>query len=121
MPPTISSVEASGTTLTITLSEAVYAATAPDVSDFSISGVTLSNLTGLPSTKAAADTSFTLTLSAALSGSNTLSYTQNSSDSKRIKDTAGNALATASSSFSSMGRPTGLDLAATDDTGVSKR
>ena len=94
--PTLSAA-ASGTTLTITASEDVYAATAPDIGDFVITGKTLSNLTGLPSTAATADNSFTITLDSALTGSPTLAYTQNSTDGKRIKDEAGNPTATAAS------------------------
>ena len=96
--PTISTVTASGTTLTATMSEDVYAATSPDNSDFSFSSgtQTVSGIGGLASTAATADNSFTLTISAALSGSPTLGYTQNSTDAKIIKDAAGNKLATAS-------------------------
>ena len=94
--PTLSAA-ASGTTLTITASEDVYAATAPDIGDFAITGKTLSNLTGLPTTAATADNSFTITLDSALTGSPTLAYTQNTTDGKRIKDEAGNPTATAAS------------------------
>ena len=121
-PPTITSLSAPGTTLTVILSEKAYATTAPDIADFTISGVTLSALTGLQTTVTDSDDSFTMTLSSALSGSPTLAYTQNSADSKRIKDVAGNAMVSASSvsvSLQSMNAPTGLDLAATDDSGSS--
>ena len=121
-PPTIASLSAPGTTLTVTLSEKAYATTAPDIADFAISGVTLSALTGLQTGVADSDDSFTMTLSSALSGSPTLAYTQNSADSKRIKDVAGNAMVSASSvsvSLQSVNAPTGLDLAAADDSGSS--
>ena len=94
--PTISSISNSGTTLTITMSEGVYAATTPDTTDFSFSSgtQTVSSISGLASAAGSADNSFTLTLSAALSGSPTLGYTQNGTDGKIIKDVAGNKLAT---------------------------
>ena len=95
--PAISTVAATGTTVTVTMGESVYAATAPDTTDFSFSGSqTVSAINGLQTTAASADNSFTFTISGALSGSATLSYTQNSTDSKRIKDAAGNKMATAS-------------------------
>ena len=83
--PTISSVSASGTTLTVTMSEDVYAATEPDTGDFTFSSgtQTVSDIDGLPTTAATADNSFTLTISAALSGSPTLTYTQN--ECRRVK------------------------------------
>ena len=122
--PTISSVAASGTTLTVTMSENVYAAVAPDTADFTITGggaPSVSTISGLQTTAASADNSFTLTLSAAPTDTITLAYTQNSSDDKRIKDTIGNAMATASSIAISgvITAPTGLDLAAADDTGTN--
>ena len=86
----------SGTTLTVKASESVYAATTPDLGDFAISsGETLSSLAGLASTAATADNSFTMTLSGALTGTPTLSYAQNATDGKRIKDKAGTAAASA--------------------------
>ena len=118
--PTISSVTTSETTLVVTMSERVYAAAAPDISDFAISGVTLSNLTGLPSTPGTSDSSFRMRMSQVLTGSPTLAYTQNSTDSKRLKDKAGNPLATASSvsiTIASVNAPSNLDLATADDTG----
>ena len=98
--PTISTIRALGTTLTVTMAESVYAATVPDTGDFVITGggaPTISNITGLPTTAGAADNSFTMTISSALTGDATIAYTQNGTDSKRIKDAAGNAVASASS------------------------
>ena len=69
--PTVSSVSASGTTLTVTMSEKVYAATAPDNGDFVITGggaPTVSNITGLATAAGSAANSFSLTLSAAPTG-----------------------------------------------------
>ena len=93
--PDISSVAVTGTTLTVTMDESVYAATTPDNEDFSFSSgsQTVSSIGGLASTVATADNSFTLTISAALSGSPTLAYDQNDTDTKIIKDKAGNKLA----------------------------
>ena len=69
--PDISSIAVTGTTLTVTMSEDVYAATEPDTGDFTFSSgtQTVSAINGLESTLASADNSFTLTISAALSGS----------------------------------------------------
>ena len=91
--PTISLAVASGTTLTITMSEAIYAAATPDTSDFTISGsVTVSDVVGIPTSASAADNSFTLTLSAALTGTATLSYVPSTTATKKIKDVADNLL-----------------------------
>ena len=122
--PGISTVAASGTTLTVTMDESVYAATVPDNGDFTITGggaPTISNITGLPTTVAAADTSFTLTISSTLTAPPTIAYDQNSADAKIIKDKAGNKLADVSGKAVSgvVRAPTGLDLAAADDTGVN--
>ena len=122
--PGISTVAASGTTLTVTMDESVYAATVPDNGDFTITGggaPTISNITGLPTTVAAADTSFTLTISAALTAPPTIAYDQNSADAKIIKDKAGNKLADVTGKAVSgvVQVPTGLDLAAADDTGTN--
>ena len=98
-PPAIRTASAVGTTVTITLSEAAYATSAPDSTDFVFTGggtPTVSNISGLPTTSGSADTSFTLTLSAALTGAATLAYTQNTSDSKRIKDAIGNPMTSVS-------------------------
>ena len=122
--PTFSTVVASGTTLTVTMDESVYAATVPDNGDFVITGggaPTISNIAGLPTTVATADNSFTLTIASALTAPPTIAYTRNSTDAKIIKDKAGNKLATVSGkSVSGVVRaPTGLDLASGDDTGAS--
>ena len=97
--PTISSVSVNETTLTVRMSEDVYAATVPDTGDFVITGggtPTISNITGLPTAAGSADSSFTMTLSSALTGAATLAYTQNGTDSKRIKDLAGHSVASVS-------------------------
>ena len=95
--PDISSVAVTGTTLTVTMDESVYAATTPDNGDFVITGggaPSVSGISGLPTTVAGADNSFTLTIASALTGgSPTLAYTRNSTDAKIIKDKAGNKLA----------------------------
>ena len=101
--PTISSVAASGTTLTVTMSESVYAATTPDLADFVVTGggsPSVSGISGLQTAAGSADNSFTLTIAAALTNTATLAYTQNSTDSKRIKDRASTALASASINIS---------------------
>ena len=101
--PTVSSMAVSGTTITVTMDEGVYAATTPDTGDFVITGggaPSVSTIGGLPTTAGSADSSFTLTTATALTaGTPTLAYTQNSTDSKRIKDPAGNTLASASGVF----------------------
>ena len=94
--PTISLAVASGTTLTITMSEPIYAATTPDTSDFTISGsVTVSDVVGIPTSASSADNSFTLTLSTALTGTATLSYVPSTTATKKIKDVADNLLVSA--------------------------
>ena len=60
---------------------------------FSTGTQTVSTIGGLASAANSADNSFTLSLSAALSGSPTLGYTQSGTDAKIIKDVAGNKLA----------------------------
>ena len=83
------------TTVTVTMSEDVYATTSPTAADFSVSGGGDPNVTGvagIPTTKATADNSFTLTLSAVLTGGATLSYTKNSG--RVVKDIADNDLET---------------------------
>ena len=91
--PTVSLAVASGTTLTITMSEAIYATATPDTSDFTISGsVTVSDVVGIPTSAATADNSFTLTLSTALTGTATLSYVSSTTATKKIKDVADNLL-----------------------------
>ena len=91
--PTVSSVGANGTKLLVTMSENVWAATAPTAADFSIAGgtMTISSISGIASTAATATNWFTITLSAATAGTETLSYTQNSG--RLLKDTGGNTLA----------------------------
>ena len=83
---------------------------------------TISNITGLPTTVAAADTSFTLTISAALTAPPTIAYDQNSADAKIIKDKAGKQTRRCywqSRQWQWCEHRQGLDLAATDDTGVN--
>ena len=97
--PTISSASVSGTTLTVTMSENIYAGTSPDNGDFTIAGggnPTVSSISGLPTAAGSADNSFILTLSAAFTGSATIKYTQSGTAAKRMKDVAGNATATSS-------------------------
>ena len=97
--PTISSMSGSDTTYTITLDEQIYATTAPDADNFTITGggaPTVSTISGVPSSVATASTTFTATISAALTSIATLAYTQDADTTKRIKDRAGNILATAS-------------------------
>ena len=97
--PTISSAVSNGAgKVVITLSENVWASTAPTAADFSITGggaPTITSVTGVAGTIATADDAFVLNLSTALSGAATVSYTQNSG--RLVKDTAGNDLASASS------------------------
>ena len=71
--PQIVSASVTGTTLTLTMDEPIWSATAPDAGnpstdDFSLEGdtpPTVQSVSGLPTTAAAADDSFTLTLSSA--------------------------------------------------------
>ena len=95
--PTVSSVSASGTTLTVTMSENIYSATAPDGDNFTITGggaPAVNSVTGIPTTAAGADDSFELTIASALSGGTpTLAYTQDGTDAKIPRDPAGNKLA----------------------------
>ena len=97
--PTISSAVSNGAgKVVITLSENVWAATAPTAADFSITGggaPTITSVTGVAGTIATADDAFVLNLSTALSGAATVSYTQNSG--RLVKDIADNDLASASS------------------------
>ena len=99
--PTVTGIGASGTTLTATTSEDVWAATAPDTGDFVITrsgggAPTVSSLSGLPTTAATADSSFTLTISAVSASGDTLAYTQSGTDGKIPRDAAGNKLASVS-------------------------
>ena len=99
--PTISSASFSaGSTITVTMSEDVYAATAPAASDFKVkSGASalrrrmLLPVTGLQSTQAGADDSFTLTVTTALVSGNSVKvyYTKGTN---AVTDEAGNDLAT---------------------------
>ena len=91
--PTISSVLVDGTTLTLTMSENVYAASAPVAGDFTIVGggtPTVNAISGLENSILSADNSFTLTIASALTGTATLSYRKTTN---AITDVAGNALA----------------------------
>ena len=93
--PTVSSVTRSSTTLTVTMSETIYATTTPDPGDFTISSdnnVTVSGVTGIPASVATAANTFTLTLSAVPTGTNTFVYMPSSTVGKKIKDVAGNFL-----------------------------
>ena len=100
--PTISSASfAAGSIITLTMSENVYAATAPTASDFKVksgdSGSETANvvttITGLQTAKASADNSFTLTVTTALVSGNSVKvyYTKGTN---AVTDTASNALAT---------------------------
>ena len=116
--PTISSVRATGTAMVVTMSENVYGTV--DADDFVITGggaPTVQAVTGLQTTQANADNSFTLTLSSALSGGTpTLAYTQDTDTTKRIKDSIGNALASASSvSITVNTKAVAISTVATDD------
>ena len=120
--PTIVSVSKSGTTLTVLMSEKVWAGTAPDAGDFVITGggaPSVDSLTGIPNTAGGADNSFELTISAALTGVASVTYTQNTSAAKRVKDVAGNEVATATVSIGPPGAPSalalGTGLSATDN------
>ena len=90
--PTISSAVANNTFLTVTMNEAIYAATTPDNADFTIApaGVTVTKVANLSTTADSAHTSFTLTLSGVLTSSPTLSYAPNTDSAKKIKDKFGN-------------------------------
>ena len=100
--PTISSASFSaGSTVTVTMSEDVYAATAPTASDFKVkSGASggetanvVTTITGLQSAQASADDSFTLTVTTALvSGNSVKVYYEKGTNA--VTDEAGNDLAT---------------------------
>ena len=97
--PTVYSVTRNGTAVTVTMSEPIYAATTPDVGDFTVTnggaGTSVSGISGISTTASNAVISFTLTLSQNPSGSGmpTISYVPNTGNAaKKIKDTAGNDL-----------------------------
>ena len=123
--PTVSGADYSGSTVTITLSEGIYAATAPGTADFAITrsgggAPTVSSISGLPSAVGSADNAFTLTLSATAKDHDSLAYTQSGTDAKIPRDAAGNKLAGFTRALGvSVNAPTSLTLAADDDTGVS--
>ena len=123
--PTVSGADYSGSTVTITLSEGIYAATAPGTADFAITrsgggAPTVSSISGLPSAVGSADNSFTLTLSATAKDHDSLAYTQSGTDAKIPRDAAGNKLAGFTRALGvSVNAPSDLSLAADDDTGVS--
>ena len=105
--PTISSGEYAGTTVTLTMSENVYASTAPDANDFTVvndsansggTDITPSGIT-IASTAATASTTVTLTVpTTTWAGVVKVYYTQDSGDTtKRAKDVAGNNLASLAS------------------------
>ena len=99
IPTIVSAAAPTDTTITVTMSENVYAATAPDAADFTITrsggnAPTVSAITGIPSAIGSADSAFTLTLGAAIASGDTLSYTQNGTNAKIPQDPAGNTLAT---------------------------
>ena len=121
--PTVSSIKSEGTTITVALSEKVLAELLPDTSDFIITGggaPTVNAIEGLANSAAGASTQFALTLSSALNGSATLSYTQNSgSNSQRVKDLAGNLLASFSSTAITAAQPVTITGAPTGASGVT--
>ena len=91
--PTISTVLVDGTTLTVTMSENVYAASVPVAGDFTIVGggtPAVNAISGLENSVLSADNSFTLTIASALTGTATLSYRKTTN---AITDVAGNDLA----------------------------
>ena len=101
IPPDISSAGYGGTTITVSMSEDVWAGTTPTASDFKVkSGVSgsetanvVTGITGLASTRAGADDSFDLTVTNSIvAGSSVkLYYTKGTN---AISDEAGNDLAT---------------------------
>ena len=116
-----------GTTIIVTASEKVYGN--PEPSDFHVvvndgTAVSPSTITGLASTAATADRSFTLIMSDALSSTDsvTMYYTRNSATTKRITDTARNelrAIIAASDAITVNQAGVLLDLHERDDTGLS--
>ena len=110
------------------MGEGIYAPTMPDAANFTLvrsggTAPTVQSVAGIPTTAVTADAFFTLTLSAAPASGDTLSYTQSSTGNKVPRDVAGNKLAAftaqAITAAATLNAPTGLDLAATDDTGAS--
>ena len=97
-PPTISSANYNGTTVTVTLSEKVWGNVT--AADFTVtddgSAVSVSSLS-LPSTAATAATSFTLTVGAAIVNGSVVTLAYSPGGSRSVKDVAGNALANVSS------------------------
>ena len=99
--PTISGVVHMGPSevlLDVVMSEDVYGTV--DADDFVISGggnPTVNTVLGLGSTKSNADAAFTLTLNKVPTAGATIRYQQDANSSKRIKDIAGNILASSAS------------------------
>ena len=95
--PVVSSIDASGTTLTVTMSEKLWSGTMPDADNFVITGggaPSVQSVAGIPSTGATADNSFTLTTASAVTGGAVfVVYTQDGTDGKIPRDVAGNKLA----------------------------
>ena len=98
--PALSSVVYGGTKVALTMSEGVYAATAPTATDFKVKSGTsgsetanaVTTITGLPSTAATAADTVTLTVTTAItSGSSVLAYYTKGTNA--VTDAAGNALA----------------------------
>ena len=95
-PPTLSSAVYDGQTVTVTMSEDVYAATAPTASDFKVkvgsNANVVTGITGLPTVKANADNSFDLTVTTSIvSGSTVKVYYDKGTNA--VTDEAGNELA----------------------------
>ena len=117
-PPTFTGISESGTTLTATMSEDVWAPTAPDTGDFVItrtggSAPSVSSLSGIPTTSATAGRSFTITLGTAAAAGDTLAYTQSGTDGKILRDAAGNKLASVSGFI--VGKSVTISAVAGDD------
>ena len=96
-PPVFSSAQGGYRTLTVTMSEPIYAPTTPDIASFSIVGsptITVSAVNGIPATATAAVDTFTLTVSGIPTSSHTLSYAQSTTVPKRIRDLAQNSMVT---------------------------
>ena len=99
--PTLSSIVATDSTVAVTMSEDVYAATTPTATDFKVKSGTLNSetantvttITGLPTAIGSADNSFDLTVTTALANGDSVKtyYTQGTNT---ITDKAGNTLAT---------------------------
>ena len=126
--PTVSSAAYNGSSLTVTLAEPVYAPLAPRTGDFSItrtggSAPRVSAVGTVPTSALTATGAFTLTLSKGAQSGDTLAYTQNGTAGRVPRDRAGNTLAAFTAQAVSMANipnaPSGLDLAAADDTGAS--